>query len=1222
MKKLFILILFLVQFKIMHAQISSGDITNTSGYHLEVTESSSTIESDADFVYTVNFVFPVTQGETGSNFNIVLNYDPRLDIILLDHPLSYTPVSGGSSFTPVFGYLAQGQLQMTIASTEATTPGTVFGQFTLKTRMRPHNACANDTLRSFAVLNYFHGTPSISGSLTTNTPNTIVQSIVQITNPWTITKGCNNAPINGLGNCSHYLLTGNVMRYRVDIQLHDPNHTRGSQDLNVNTILDQPSIAGVFTMIPNSALHQGDVPNYPSGISITNSGQINVPSGLLDATNLQHYTINFTLTIPLATPLGCVENVATIHATTPCGDSAILPSLISRVERVDTIPESLVITKWADMHGNLPGCTGTYVITIRNAVGNGSLNYDLWDIMPDCILTSSIGATTPVSGLNIAKPSQFRYHMWGTVPAPTGNVPETYTYRIDFTIGPACQGIVTNEIWTTPDPVIPPGPGDFVTSYPIIVLRDTTLPCLEKSICGVPGDTAGQTIRFRLRVQNFGRRPLLNWHIKDNLHSIGLEYAGGESYYWTDTRPFVDTVCGAPPNSHDWAGMVTPHWNQLTGIITYDINTMSPQCDTNSLYEGYLNIGCNKGGTRLPSFYIEFNATIMDTAAIGVAQNCANLTNDSTWNVISCVPFNVRGLTTYSMDKAVSLNGGESFEQSATVHPGQAIQYRLHASSSGAPVRTPFFIDLLPKNRGHIAPLPSTLINDRYLTQPADRGSTLNVNYISLASSIPVFTSFTWTNSLDLNLQNDFGASANFGVNNANWGTTAPPALKNIRIDYSSLSSAQDLTYIFNARIDSFGSGHACNTFGFDAYKKVMQNFVPVLQLQLPLESSPVCVDIPKDSTPCCYNDSVIIPHKVCSNTAALFCAFDTCGHISYHWNFGDSSSSTGKCITHSYVNPGNYTVTVTWQVCDSSFTRSDTVVVQNCNPACCCRLDSFIIPKQVCTGFAAQFCVADHCDRPISYTWDFGDNTSPVTTTGKCISHTYAQIGVDSLRVTWTDCAGEQTKVLYIEAMECRPCDIDPVISIDSVETTCPLVYFHATPVQNNLMYVWDFGDGSFGTGQAPTHYYGPGSYMVTLFIYSIDPNDGGLCKCKVKTDLEVHVPNCGQGFPNKGSLLVKGKMASSIPINRDNGNEILTATPNPFSHTLSVQFKTNNLAKAAYTLSLLNANGSSIMSKSIVPNTTIALNTENYAAGTYLLTLRSRDGTVSTMRVVKINH
>ena len=49
---------------------------------------------------------------------------------------------------------------------------------------------------------------------------------------------------------------------------------------------------------------------------------------------------------------------------------------------------------------------------------------------------------------------------------------------------------------------------------------------------------------------------------------------------------------------------------------------------------------------------------------------------------------------------------------------------------------------------------------------------------------------------------------------------------------------------------------------------------------------------------------------------------------------------------------------------------------------------------------------------------------------------------------------------------------------------------------------------------------------------------------------------------------------------------------------------------------------NGSSIMSKSIVPNTIISLNTENYAAGTYLLTLRSRDGTVSTMRVVKINH
>ena len=174
---------------------------------------------------------------------------------------------------------------------------------------------------------------------------------------------------------------------------------------------------------------------------------------------------------------------------------------------------------------------------------------------------------------------------------------------------------------------------------------------------------------------------------------------------------------------------------------------------------------------------------------------------------------------------------------------------------------------------------------------------------------------------------------------------------------------------------------------------------------------------------------------------------------------------------------------------------------------------------------------------------------------------------------------------------------------------------------VTNNV-YVWDFGDGTHGSGQTASHYYAVGSYVVTLSIFTIDPVKGDLCKCVVRRDRRIDVPDCGQGFPPRSNNSLS-KTAS--PLSVSSGNELLTATPNPFNNSLTVKMTNDSEGKngkgAVYSLSIINTAGSTLNTKSIAPNSTIVMNTQNYAAGTYLLTLRSRDGTVKSRRVVKIN-
>ncbi|MDG9666411.1 glycoside hydrolase family 6 protein [Hahella sp. CR1] len=142
---------------------------------------------------------------------------------------------------------------------------------------------------------------------------------------------------------------------------------------------------------------------------------------------------------------------------------------------------------------------------------------------------------------------------------------------------------------------------------------------------------------------------------------------------------------------------------------------------------------------------------------------------------------------------------------------------------------------------------------------------------------------------------------------------------------------------------------------------------------------------------------------------------------LSYQWDFGDGSSATGVKVSHDYVNPGDYNVTLTVSDGAASVTASQSIRVKQPDTAdpVTASFTSSVVDKTVSVNAAAS--TGDN----LTYIWDFGDGA---TASGVSASHTYAEAGTYSIQLTVSD--GEQSdrasKSVTVEEGDTDPGD-DP---------------------------------------------------------------------------------------------------------------------------------------------------------------------------------------------------
>jgi PKD repeat protein len=209
---------------------------------------------------------------------------------------------------------------------------------------------------------------------------------------------------------------------------------------------------------------------------------------------------------------------------------------------------------------------------------------------------------------------------------------------------------------------------------------------------------------------------------------------------------------------------------------------------------------------------------------------------------------------------------------------------------------------------------------------------------------------------------------------------------------------------------------------------------------------------------------------------------------VSYLWNFDDGTTGTGRTTTHAFTTARSYLVRLT--VTDdfgNTGTTSQSVTVSGVSPVS----GSFTFsPSTPTTGqsvvFDASSSRAASGHSIVSYAWTFDDGTGG---TGVTTSHVFTTPRTFLVRLTVTDDVG-QTNTATANVTVSSSAPTADFTFQPSTPTPGQTVSFDASiskPGTGRAIasYSWNFGDGTTGSGVAPSHAYtAAGTYNVTLTV------------------------------------------------------------------------------------------------------------------------------------------
>jgi len=200
-------------------------------------------------------------------------------------------------------------------------------------------------------------------------------------------------------------------------------------------------------------------------------------------------------------------------------------------------------------------------------------------------------------------------------------------------------------------------------------------------------------------------------------------------------------------------------------------------------------------------------------------------------------------------------------------------------------------------------------------------------------------------------------------------------------------------------------------------------------------------------------------------DTTTFTSAVSISGSFDYEWDFGDGITETGQIVSHTYTVVDYYTATVTAD--DGTYVLSTTTALT--------ITDIPIIDLMAVNDSPTEFEHTTNLTASVSegtnvnYEWDFGDGS---TGNGITVTHIYPAIDIFTATVTATNSVSTEsisTTVTIIEAY----------IQGLKAENDSPTILGEMTTLSatidngSNVSYLWDFGDGEFGSGASVTHVY-----------------------------------------------------------------------------------------------------------------------------------------------------
>ncbi len=205
-----------------------------------------------------------------------------------------------------------------------------------------------------------------------------------------------------------------------------------------------------------------------------------------------------------------------------------------------------------------------------------------------------------------------------------------------------------------------------------------------------------------------------------------------------------------------------------------------------------------------------------------------------------------------------------------------------------------------------------------------------------------------------------------------------------------------------------------------------------------------------------------------------------------YSWNFGDTTYSSLTNPSHTFINPGTYTVKlISYTSCFGNPDSTTVTIVVKPSAHASFNADSL----GGCLSFSLNFLNASTAAS--TYLWSFGDgNTSTATNP----AHTYNLSGIYSVTLiayAANGCNDTLVRPNYITV------DTFPVVTsvfvANPVSGCSPLSVNFTNSSINGRSHLWNFGDGNHDTAINPVHIYtDSGTYTISLV--SIDTNFCGI--------------------------------------------------------------------------------------------------------------------------------
>lgn len=274
-------------------------------------------------------------------------------------------------------------------------------------------------------------------------------------------------------------------------------------------------------------------------------------------------------------------------------------------------------------------------------------------------------------------------------------------------------------------------------------------------------------------------------------------------------------------------------------------------------------------------------------------------------------------------------------------------------------------------------------------------------------------------------------------------------------------------------------------------------------------------------------------------------------GATSWHWDFGDGTTSTQQNPVHSYTNYGTYVVKLTVSNDTCSHQQLQTIKIVNGTP------DFKAIPTIACKGSTINF-EADTTNAAniVSYRWNFGHNGNPGS--GMTTATVYPKAGLYSVTLIITDIVG------------CK----DSVVKPNYIRITGPTAGFIAANtngcrgltasftdtskndgISNITRWQWNFGDGTIVTDSVSRpiqhNYSQAGSFAVSLKV-----TDASGCVDSFIRPALVNTSNIKADFTSVDTLSCPGATihfvnrsvaSSAFTCAWQFGNSTSSAQPNP---------------------------------------------------------------------------